>query len=84
MVPVCNKTTYLGNCLSTLSENDMTNEGIKQFNVNFNIFMSEFKTCRDLVKNKFLISIVVFIMDHSYGHYIIIALMMYVLSGEKL
>ena len=28
LVPVCNKTTYLGNCLSTLSENDMTNEGI--------------------------------------------------------
>ena len=52
LVPVCNKTTYLGNCLSTLSENDMTNEGIKQFNVNFNIFMSEFKTCRVLVKNK--------------------------------
>ena len=52
LVPVCYKTTYLGNCLSTLSENDMTNEGIKQFNVNFNIFMSEFSTCRVLVKNK--------------------------------
>ena len=51
-VPVCTKAIYLGNLLSTLNEDDMTNEGIKIFNVNFNIFMSEFSTCRILVKNK--------------------------------
>ena len=51
-VPVCTKAIYLGNLLSTVNENDMTNEGTKLFNVNFNIFMSEFSTCRILVKNK--------------------------------
>ena len=30
----------------------MPNEGTKLFNVNFNILMSEFSTCRILVKNK--------------------------------
>ena len=51
-VPVCTKAIYLGNLLSTVNENDMPNEGTKLFNVNLNIFMSEFSTCRILVKNK--------------------------------
>ena len=52
LVPVCSTAIYLGNMLSTLCENDIVKEGIKDFNVSFNIFMSKFSTCRVSVKNK--------------------------------
>ena len=84
LVPVCTKAIYLGNLLSTLCENDMINEGIKSFNINFNIFISEFSTCRILMKNKLFNQYCCFIMDHSYGLCIMIASVVYVPNGVKL
>ena len=52
LVPVCTKAVYLGNMLSTLSDSEIVNEGIKQFNISLNIFLSKFGTCKVLVKNK--------------------------------
>ena len=52
VVPICTKAIYLGNMLSTISDSDMVNEGIKSFNINLNIFLSKFGTCKVLVKNK--------------------------------
>ena len=52
VVPVCTKAKYLGNILSTTNDSDMINEGIQNFNINLNIFLSKFGTCKVLVKDK--------------------------------
>ena len=52
LIPVYTKAIYLGNMLSTLSASEIVNEGVKNFNINLNIFLSKFGTCKTLVKNK--------------------------------
>ena len=52
LVPVCTNAIYLGNMLSTISNSDLVNEGIKHFNISFNIFLSKFNSCKILVKDK--------------------------------
>ena len=52
LVPVCTNAIYLGNMLSTTCDSDLVSEGIKHFNINLNIFLSKFGTCKTLVKNK--------------------------------
>ena len=52
LVPLCTNAIYLGNMLSTVCNSDIVNEGIKHFNINFNIFLSKFGTCKILVKDK--------------------------------
>ena len=84
LVPVCTKAVYLGNMLSTLSDSEIVNEGIKQFNISLNIFLSKFGMCKVLVKKiSFFHNTIAHITAHSYGHYTIMILKMSVQIGER-
>ena len=49
---MCTKAHYLGILYNTENEYDVIEEGITNFNVSFNRFLSNFNTCRVSVKNK--------------------------------
>ena len=51
-VVLCTKAHYLGILLNTEDKYDAVEDGILNFNISFNRFLSNFNTCCASVKNK--------------------------------